>query len=111
MDGARTPEELETLLEDALLTGSRSALLALFEDAAILDLGNGRPALGAGEIAQCALETWSGSDIYVADPRHVMQARNVALLINAHGVNVAQRSNDGTWRFAIIHVRGTQGNG
>jgi hypothetical protein len=34
--GGRTPEELETLLEDALLMRDAAALTPLFEDASVL---------------------------------------------------------------------------
>jgi ketosteroid isomerase-like protein len=103
-NGARTPEELETLFEDALLVRDSAALSSLFADGALLAVGDRRAERGAAEIALQALATWEGEHSYVADPRYVMQARDVALVVSDHGVNVAQRSRDGTWRFAIVHL-------
>ena len=38
--GARTPEELETLFEDAFVIRDRTALAGLFEDGAVLSAGS-----------------------------------------------------------------------
>ena len=47
--GARTPEELETLLEDAFLLRDNAALVQLFEPTAVLIAGGGlEDAQGAG---------------------------------------------------------------
>ena len=77
--GARTPEELETLFEDALLVRDRQALAALFEAGAVLVAGDGPPARGGAAIARLALAMWAGDGAYVADPRRVVQARDIAL--------------------------------
>ena len=45
--GARTPEELETLLEDALLLRDGPALAELFESGAVLAV-NDEPERGGG---------------------------------------------------------------
>ena len=100
--GARTPEELEALLEDALVLRDGEALAALFEAGAVLVAGRGRPARGGEEIARLALATWEGDQTYVADPRQVVQARDVALVVAEGGVNVARRGRDGAWRYAIV---------
>ena len=56
----RTPEELETLLEDAFVLRDHAALAALFEAAAVLVDGR-RPAGRGGEaIARAALAMWDG---------------------------------------------------
>jgi hypothetical protein len=67
--GARTPEELETLLEDALLMRDRDALVALFAAGATLVTLNAPPARGTTAIARLALATWGGAHPYAADPR------------------------------------------
>ena len=103
-DGARTPEELETLFEDTLVIRDREALLDLFEAGAVLVVGDDRPARGGEAIARLALAVWDGDRTYVADPRRVMQARDVALVIAESGVNVARRRRDGTWRYAVVLV-------
>lgn len=103
-NGARSPEELETLLEDTLLIRDMAALAGLFEDGALLAIGDRAAGRGTEEIALQALAMWGDERSYVADPRHIMQARDVALVLSEHGVNVAQRGRDGTWRFAIVHL-------
>jgi hypothetical protein len=99
--GAPTPEELETLLEDALMIRDRTAVAALFEDGAVLITGGQRPGHGTDEIARLALSTWDCDHAYIAGPRRVVQARDVALIVADHGINVARRSSDGSWRYAI----------
>lgn len=102
--GARTPEELETLFEDALVARDREALAALFDEAAVLAAGNVQPVRGSEEIVQQALATWTGDHTYVADPRGVLQTRDIALVVAERGVNVVRRSRDGTWRYAIVFL-------
>ncbi len=56
---ARTPEELETLLEDAFVVRDDKALAPLFEDDAVLVTGDGpREARGGEEIARFATAMW-----------------------------------------------------
>ena len=52
--GARTPEELETLFEDAFVIRDREALAQLFEKGAVLVAGDGPQARGGEEIARFA---------------------------------------------------------
>lgn len=105
-DGARSPEELETLLEDALLTGDLDALVNLFEAGAVLTMTGDHSARNSDTIAELALATWCGEHSYVADPRAVIQARDIALVVTGRGVNVVRRGNDGAWRYAIVHQSG-----
>lgn len=99
--GARTPEELETLLEDTLLLRDHQALAELFEDGAVLVVNDEQSAWGEA-IARLALATWAGGQTYVANPQWVMQARDIALIVSARGINVVRRRSDGTWRYAIV---------
>jgi hypothetical protein len=99
---ARTPEELETMLEDALVIRHPEVLADLFERGAVLTVSNDRQARGGEQIARLAMATWSGEHSYVADPRRVTQARDVALIVTAQGVNVVRRGSDGVWRYAIV---------
>jgi uncharacterized protein YciI len=101
-DGARTPEELEMLFEDALVVRDPQMLAKLFEEGAVFIAGRALPARGGEEIATVALATWSGDDAFIADPRRVMQARDVALIVVEGGVNVVRRGRDGAWRYAIV---------
>ena len=99
--GARTPEELETLLEDAFVVRNGDALAELFEDGAVLVADDGTREARGGEIARLASEMWERNRTYLADPRRVLQARNTALIITERGVNVVRRGGDGAWRYAI----------
>lgn len=99
---ARTPEELETLFEDALVLRDERALVALFDEGAVLVADGARPVCGAAAIARRALAAWPDDRPYVADPRRVLQARDTALIVAAGGVNVLRRGRDGAWRYAII---------
>ena len=108
--GARTPEELETLFEDALVIGDSKALAELFEEGAVLVGADERPARGGEEIARLALATWQAKRIYVADPWRVMQARDIALVVDDQGINVARRGGDGAWRYSIVLVLVEDGN-
>ena len=100
--GAHTPEELETLFEDAFLTRDRAALAQLFEEGAVLVAGDGpQQARGGEEIAQLAKAMWERDRTYVADPRRVLQARDTALVVAERSINVVRRGSDGAWRYAI----------
>ena len=109
--GAQTPEELETLLEDALVIGDADTLAALFEEGATLAVGGKQPVRGSEAIARAALATRSGIRAYVADPRLVLLARNSALVVTDHGVNVMHRGNGGAWRYAIVLHAVEESNG
>lgn len=108
--GGHTPEELETLFEDALLMHDRPALAALFEPGAVLDAGTAPGCRGAA-IATAALSLWSGAHSYVADPRRVMQARDIALIVAARSIHVARRGTDGTWHYAVVSFGDARAHG
>ena len=101
--GARTPEELESLYEDAFLLRDRQALVELFEDGGVLAVADGEPPEARMEeaIARLATEVWAADRAYLAEPRRVVQARDTALVLGARGVNVVRRGSDGAWRYAI----------
>jgi hypothetical protein len=100
--GARTPEELDVLFEDAFVLRDPGALTALFEAQALLVTGGGADAVRGGEeIAAMASDLWAREVTYVADPRLVVQARDLALVMAAQGTSVVRRGGDGAWRYAI----------
>lgn len=101
---ARSPEELETLLEDVLVVRDPELLASLFGQGATLVVDNERPAHGNEEIARLALATWAGERTYVAAPRRVIQAREIALILAEQTISVARRGDDGSWRYAIVHL-------
>lgn len=107
--GARTPEELETLLEDAFVTRDRDALAGLFEERAVAVAGDGRVAHGGGAIARLAAALWARDRTYVADLRRVVQARDLALILGEGAINVARRGGDGGWRYAIAFLVAGEG--
>jgi hypothetical protein len=100
--GARTPEELETLLEDAFVLHDQQALAQLFHPGALLVAGGGLPeARGRRQIARVAAQLWEPQRRYLADPRRVLQVRDSALVLAGHATNVVRRADDGSWRYAI----------
>jgi hypothetical protein len=100
--GARTPEELETLLEDAFVIRDPEALAQLFEAGAVLIAEGGlQEAHGEAQIARLAAAIWERDRTYLADPRWVLQARDTALALSERGINVLRRGSDGAWRYAI----------
>jgi hypothetical protein len=101
-EGARTPEELDALFEDAFVLRDPGALRLLFEARALL-VANGVPGevRGSEEIALLAAGLWSRDVTYVADPRRVVQADDIALVLATQGTSVVRRGADGAWRYAI----------
>src|SRR5918912_1866076 len=99
--GARNPEELETLLEDAFVIRDEQSLTKLFDKGAVLVAGESQEARTSEEISRFAAALWEQSRTYVADPRRVLQSRNTALIVADRGINVARRGTDGAWRYAI----------
>lgn len=100
--GARTPEELEALFEDAFVTRDAEALSGMFAEGAVLAVGEGRAAArGAEEIGRLATALCEGDRTYVAEPRRVVQARDTALVLADGAINVVRRGRDGAWRYTI----------
>lgn len=108
-DGARTPEELETLLEDAFLLRDSAALVRLFAPGAVLTSAAGRRvAQGNAEILRTVTSIWAGGGTYVADAGRVVQARQTALLLGGAAIHVAHRGEDRSWRY-VISLLGDRG--
>ena len=101
MDGGQTPEELETLLEDAVLLSDAGAVAGLFQPGGMLVMGGGPQLRGRGQIREAAAALCLHRPGYLAEPRRVLQVRDVALLIGPDVVNLARRGDDGTWRYEI----------
>ena len=98
--GARSPEELETLFEDAFVVRDSEALAGLFEDGAVLGAAPGE-ARGGDQIGRLAAAMWERDFSYLAEPQRVVQARDTALVVAQHGLNVVHRGADGRWLYAI----------
>lgn len=100
--GGETPEELETLLEDAFLLGDADAVARLLEDGSLLVTGDGsQPVRGREAILQAASLLCHHGCAYLANRRRVFQTRDTALIIGEGVINVARRGQDGSWRLAI----------
>lgn len=95
---ASSPEELETLLEDAVLLGDEAAVAVLFEAGAVVITG---PRIAGPEQALAEL----GQLGYVASTRTVTVRRDIAVVVGDHAVNVSCRASDGAWRLVAAIVR------
>jgi hypothetical protein len=99
--GARTPEELAELLEDAFIVGDQLALAALFEPLAVVAVA-GRLAEAHGhEIAAALADVWNEGASHAPGPRRVVQAGRIALVVAYPAIAVMRRTPEGCWRYAI----------
>lgn len=90
------------MFEDAFVLRDAAAVAQLFEARALLVAeGLAGEARGSGEIALSAPGLWAQDCTYVADPRRVVQANDIALVLAAQGTSVVRRGSDGAWRYAI----------
>lgn len=100
--GACTPEELETLFEDAFVLRDGDALAQLFDAGAVLVAGDeATEARGGEQIARLATAMWDRDKTYLAAPRRVLQAHDTTLVVAEGAINVLRRGSDGRWRYAI----------
>lgn len=104
MRGAESPEQLEEMLEDALLLRDAEALGRLASRGCVVRAGS------ASTVDQLADADAAAG--FVADLRMVVQRRRTALLVGRASVNVARRDGRGRWCYAIIvlqEARATHG--
>lgn len=107
MAGARTPEELETMLEDACLLRDRATLADLFEPAAVLrTAGSPRQLCGREQIKDFITRLAENQGSYLADRGTVLQTQDTALIVTGHAINVVRRRRNGTWRYTILFLTG-----
>ncbi len=92
---------MDILFEDAFVTRDSAALTGLFADGAVLVAEGAAEARGLESIASVSQSMWERDRTYLAGARRVLQARDTALLVADGTLNVARRSQDGSWRFAI----------
>ena len=96
-----SPEELETLLEDACLVGDLDALADLFEgDAVLRSADRSQPVSGRGDITELINDLREDGMSYLARRSVVVQSGSFALIINGAAVHVVRRSISG-WRYLI----------
>ena len=98
--GALTPEELDTLLEDAFVVRDHAAVPELFEADALLAASGAASARGAG-IATLVARLWAHDVTYIPGPRRVLQVNDTALIVTEHAISVVHRNVDARWRYAI----------
>lgn len=102
---ARTPEELESLLEDAVVLHDARAVAGLFEAGGMLVAErDGVTARGGAEVTRVARQLWRHG--YVADCRTMLRVYDLALVAGPRAVTVARRGADGRWRYAFVVIRG-----
>jgi ketosteroid isomerase-like protein len=98
---ARTPDELDALLEDAFVLRDQRAVAALFESDSLLVDAAGGQARGASEIASWATQAWKRGLTCAAAEPCVFQAGDTALVLTRDGIAVARRHEHRAWRYAI----------
>lgn len=92
----RHPDELESLLEDALIAGDIRALAGLFEARAVVVTPAGAELRGRDRIVRGLDEPPPSG------PHHqVTQAGRAALVIGTASIGVALRDGGRCWRYAI----------
>lgn len=89
------------MLEDAFVMRDGAICAALFGAGAVLVERGGPEARGVAAIGRALAELWTHDRTYVAHTRHVLQARDTALVVSDGGIHVLQRDGDGAWRAAI----------
>jgi ketosteroid isomerase-like protein len=116
--GPRTPEELSTQLEDALIVRDLGGLAELFDEHAVLSPCDSHlDVRGSDEIAMFAAAHWAADRRYLARIRRVVQSGATAAIIvdwsltgrgsfdgtgaHSRGVDVLRRGSDGVWRYVI----------
>jgi hypothetical protein len=101
--GAQTLEELETLMEDALVLGDGEAVAHLFAAEGVFVAGESqseaRGHAAIARLAECIADTAAGR--YLAQSWRILQSGDIALLLGDGVINVARRGPDRTWRFVI----------
>lgn len=106
--GGQTPEELETLMEDALVLGDGEAVAHLFVAEGVFVAGErqseARGHKAIARVAERIADEVAGT--YGAQPRRVLLSRDIALLLGDGVINVARRGSDRTWRFVIYLLDG-----
>lgn len=91
-----TPEELETLLEDAFLQHDVRAIAELFDTEGVLLTGSA--------VRHTASVLCGRQYSYLADNRLICRAGDTAVLLGADSVSVARRGPDGYWRYLFCHL-------
>jgi hypothetical protein len=90
---ASSPEDLEVLLEDALVLRDSVAAAALFEDGGVLVEPSG-DVCGLSHVARLLAERG-----YMAAPSSVTVIRDIAVVVGPRTVNISRQDPHGDWRL------------
>lgn len=90
---AQSPEELEFLLEDALVVRDSAAVAALFQDGGVLVERSG------GVQQRSNIARLLSEQGYLASPSSVTVFRDVAVVVGPQTVNISSRDPQGGWRL------------
>jgi hypothetical protein len=103
--GASSPDELETMFEDATVLGDPDELAALCVPGAVVHRAmHELPVHGRQRIVRLLIERPDGP-AYVALPPHILQRGATALVLAGSAVHVTRRSPQG-WRYLISWLGG-----
>lgn len=97
MTCADCPEELELLLEDALLLHDQAAVADLYVDGLLVS-GDGRQVCGDDAFQLLARVA------FVASMRSVTLVHGLAIVLGDYTVNISRREPDGGWRYVVTVV-------
>ena len=98
---AESPEELEILLEDALVLQDDAAVAALFAEGGVLVERSGC-VRGRNQVARLLAKQH-----YLAAPCSVTVVNNIAIVVGRHTVNVSCRDPGAGWRLVAAIVTAT----
>ena len=98
--GGRTPAELDTLLEDAVVLGDPAAVTALFEAGGLLIPPEAAPEDAAG-LARAAERVCGAGGGLFDGPRPEFRVQGLALVIGERSVTVSRCGADGVWRYTF----------
>lgn len=102
--GARSPDELETMLEDAFVIQRHEDVANLFDPAAVLAVrcSDSSPEVcGRAAIGALAASLWDRGATFIADSGRTVYGRRRALVVGPGLTAVLHRGPGGTWRFEI----------
>ena len=98
--GGRTPAELDTLLEDAVVLRDPAALTALFEEGGLLIPPDGLPEDAPGLPPAAERVCAAGGHLFDG-PRPVFRIQGLALAVGDRSVTVSRCGADGVWRYTF----------
>jgi hypothetical protein len=103
---AGTPEELESLLEDALILGDGDAMFGLFDETAVLvAVPEALEARGVEQIARFATALSERGYVYLSGPGRIVQSSDTTLVVGERAINVMRRRPGGSWRYVISLIK------